>query len=84
VFVDVAGEGRLSAFRSELTPGNGYDWWAEPADGRDLAHTMLAWVIGHRAAGTFARAFRDEVIATLSPSGFELSEREILSWLQSR
>ncbi|MFI4977574.1 MAG: DUF6166 domain-containing protein [Solirubrobacterales bacterium] len=84
VFVDVAAEGRLAAFHVELAPRSGFDWWQDPADARDLAHSILGWTIGLRAAGQFAAAFRDEVIAKLSPTGFELTEREVVSWLQSR
>ena len=83
MFARVEAEGRLGEYVVELTPGNGYDWW-EPADARDLAQSILAMVIGNRGAGTYAKAFRDEVIARLSPSGWEITEREVLAWLQSR
>lgn len=71
--------GHSTAYSLELMGRNTRD----PADGRDLAHELLRYVVGDRAAGAYAQAFRDEVLLTL-PADWSLTDREIVNWLQER
>lgn len=71
--------GHSVAFSVELMGRNTTD----PADRRDLAQELLRYVVGYRAAGRHAPAFRDEVLAALSTT-WTLSDREIVAWLQAR
>lgn len=79
MFGTVHKRGERVAYSLELMGRNTRD----PADGRDLAHELLRYAIGDRAAGAYAQAFRDEVLFTLPPD-WSLSAREIVDWLQAR